>query len=248
MSAFDGLRRPEDVDAGDKPGHDGEGTRNQGEPGHAAPVAPSVERAYRLTIWAIALGILIFAALVVAWALAIGNSQLLKDGVDWVYDVALYGIAALVFGRDGRAEKLAALGIGAVMAVAGLHTLYDLWDKILRPRPIELFTLGFSAGSAILIAYLIVLALWRFRREPNPVIKATWLSSRNDTISTTGFALVGLAARLAPVRWPEYLLDLVVAGLCFQATFAIWRATRQSLTSAGASSSESGRKFPKPSS
>lgn len=212
--------------ARDKPGHDGEGTRNQGEPGHAAPVAPSVERAYRLTIWAIALGILIFAALVVAWALAIGNSQLLKDGVDWVYDVALYGIAALVFGRDGRAEKLAALGIGAVMAVAGLHTLYDLWDKILRPRPIELFTLGFSAGSAILIAYLIVLALWRFRREPNPVIKATWLSSRNDTISTTGFALVGLAARLAPVRWPEYLLDLVVAGLCFQASWAIWRSVK----------------------
>ena len=226
MSAFDGLRRPEDVNARDKSGHDGESARNQSEAGHVAPVAPSVERAYRLTIWAIALGILIFAALVVAWALAIGNSQLLKDGVDWVYDVALYGIAALVFGRDGRAEKLAALGIGAVMAVAGLHTLYDLWDKILRPRPIELFTLGFSAGSAILIAYLIVLALWRFRREPNPVIKATWLSSRNDTISTTGFALVGLAARLAPVRWPEYLLDLVVASLCFQASWAIWRSVK----------------------
>ncbi|WP_291648837.1 cation transporter [Bosea sp. (in: a-proteobacteria)] len=238
MSAFDGLRRPEDVDARDKPGHDGEGTRNQGEPGHAAPVAPSVERAYRLTIWAIALGILIFAALVVAWALAIGNSQLLKDGVDWVYDVALYGIAALVFGRDGRAEKLAALGIGAVMAVAGLHTLYDLWDKILRPRPIELFTLGFSAGSAILIAYLIVLALWRFRREPNPVIKATWLSSRNDTISTTGFALVGLAARLAPVRWPEYLLDLVVAGLCFQASWAIWRSVKATASGAKTAAKE----------
>ncbi|HEV7334764.1 MAG TPA: cation transporter [Bosea sp. (in: a-proteobacteria)] len=230
MSAFDASERDDDVDARDRPGHDGEGAgaRNHGEPGHAAPVDPRIGRAYRLTIWAIALGILIFAALVVAWALAIGNSQLLKDGVDWVYDVALYGIAAMVFGRDGRAEKLAALGIGAVMAVAGLHTLYDLWDKILRPRPIELFTLGFSAGSAILIAYLIVLALWRFRREPNPVIKATWLSSRNDTISTTGFALVGLAARLAPVRWPEYLLDLVVAGLCFQASWAIWRATRQS--------------------
>ncbi len=237
MSAFDASERDDDVDARDRPGHDGggAGARNHGEPGHAAPVDPRIGRAYRLTIWAIALGILIFAALVVAWALAIGNSQLLKDGVDWVYDVALYGIAAMVFGRDGRAEKLAALGIGAVMAVAGLHTLYDLWDKILRPRPIELFTLGFSAGSAILIAYLIVLALWRFRREPNPVIKATWLSSRNDTISTTGFALVGLAARLAPVRWPEYLLDLVVAGLCFQASWAIWRATRQSQAATKAS-------------
>ncbi|KRE03664.1 hypothetical protein ASE61_08425 [Bosea sp. Root670] len=189
---------------------------------------PAVARAYTLTIWAIALGILIQAMATVAWALAIGNVQLFKDGVDWVYDVALYGIAAIVFGRDARIERLAAVAIGAVMAVAGLHTLYDLWDKIARPRPIEVWTLGFAAASAIVIAFLVVAALWRFRREQNPVIKATWLSSRNDTISTSGFALVGLAARVAPVRWPEYLFDLVVAGICFQATWAIWRSLRRS--------------------
>ncbi len=193
---------------------------------NAVPVAPRVARAYTLTIWGIALGILVFAVGVVAWALVVGNAQLFKDGVDWVYDVALYGIAALVFGRDGRAERLAALAIGAVMAVAGLHTLYDLAAKVITPRPIEIWALGFSAGSAVVIAVLIVGVLWRFRGEDNPVIKATWLSSRNDVISTTGFALVGLFARVAPVRWPEYLFDLVVAGICFQATWAIWRSVR----------------------
>ena len=192
-----------------------------------ATTDPAIARAYTRTIWAIALGILVQAALTVAWALSIGNTQLLKDGVDWVYDVALYGIAALVFGRDARAERLAALGIATVMAVAGVHTLYDLWDKIVAPRPIEIWTLGFAAGSAIVIALLVIAALWRFRAEQNPVIRATWLSSRNDAISTTGFALVGLAARAAPVRWPEYLFDLVVAGLCFQATWAISRSLRR---------------------
>jgi len=189
-------------------------------------VSRRTARAYTLTIWGIALGILVFAVGVVAWALVVGNAQLFKDGVDWVYDVALYGIAALVFGRDGRAERLAALAIGAVMAVAGLHTLYDLAAKIITPRPIEIWALGFSAGSAVVIAVLIVGVLWRFRGEDNPVIKATWLSSRNDVISTTGFALVGLFARVAPVRWPEYIFDVIVAGICFQATWAIWRSVR----------------------
>ncbi len=197
-----------------------------GEAGHAGLVPPAVGRAYRLTIWGIALGISVFAAGTVAWALQLDNNQLFKDGVDWVYDVALYGIAALVFGRDERAERLAAFGIGGVMAVAGLHTLYDLWDKILRPRPIEVWALEFSAASAIAIVVLIVGVLWRFRREQNPVIKATWLSSRNDVISTTGFALVGLLARVLPVRWPEYLFDVVVACICFQASWAIWKAAR----------------------
>ena len=194
---------------------------------HDSATSATTARAYTLTIWGIALGIFVFAAGVVAVALWLGNPQLFKDGVDWVYDVALYGVAALVFGRDARAEKLAAIGIGAVMAVAGLHTLYDLWDKVANPRPIEFWALGFSAASAIVVAVLIVGLLWRFRREPNPVIKATWLSSRNDVISTTGFALMGLVARLAPVRWPEYLFDVLVAGICFQATWAIWRSLRK---------------------
>ena len=190
------------------------------------PVEAKTARAYTLTIWGIALGILVFATGVVAWALAVGNAQLFKDGVDWVYDVALYGIAAVVFGRDARAERLAAMAIGSVMAVAGLHTLYDLAAKIITPRPIEVWALGFSAASAVIIAVLIVGVLWRFRGEDNPVIKATWLSSRNDVISTTGFALLGLAARVAPVRWPEYVFDVFVAGLCFQASWAIWRSLR----------------------
>ncbi|MFC5503678.1 MULTISPECIES: cation transporter [Hyphomicrobiales] len=192
----------------------------------AVLVERSVARAFTLTIWGIALGILAFACGVVAWALAIGNPQLFKDGVDWIYDVALYGIAAVVFGRDARAEKLAAFAIGAVMALAGFHTLYDLWDKIVMPRPIEVWTLGFSAGSAVVVAILIVVVLWRFRREDNPVIRATWLSSRNDVIKTLGFALVGLFARVMPMRWPEYLFDLVIAGICFQASWAIWRSLR----------------------
>ena len=189
--------------------------------------APGTARAYRLTIWAIAAGIFAQAAATVIWALAIGNAQLFKDGVDWVYDVVLYGVAALVFGRDLRAEKLAALAIAAVMTVAGLHTLYDLQDKIANPRPIEFWTLGFSAVSMVLVGFCVVAALFRFRRETNPVIKATWLSARNDSIATAGFAAVGLAARLAPVRWPEYLFDLVVTALCFQAAWAIWRNVRR---------------------
>src|SRR5215212_4403810 len=114
-----------------------------------------------------------------------------------------------------------------ILAVAGVHTLYDLWDKIAAPRPIEVTTITFSATTAIVIAYLVVDALWRFRRHPNPLIQATWLSSRNDAVSTTFAAFVILAVRLAPVRWPEYAADLVFASLSFQATWAIIRAERR---------------------
>lgn len=189
------------------------------------PVTLDAEgQTYKRVMWTITAGILAFGALQSGWALAIGSRQLLKDGLDWGYDVVLNGIAAFVFGRGVRIERLSAFGIALILAVAGVHTLYDLWDKIANPRSIEITTITFSAVTAIVIAYLVIGALWRFRHNPNPLIQATWLSSRNDAISTTFAALIIMATRLAPVRWPEYAADLAFAGLSFQATWAIIRA------------------------
>ena len=186
-------------------------------------------RTYKRVMWAIATGILLFATIQCGWALAIGSRQLLKDGLDWGYDVALNGIAALVFGRGVWVERVSAFVIAMILAVAGVHSLYDLWDKINNPRPIEITTIAFSAVSATGIAYLVLGAQWRFRDNPNPLIQATWLSSRNDAISTTFASLLIMLLRLAPVRWPEFVSDLIFAGLSFQATWAILKAERRSL-------------------
>ena len=181
--------------------------------------------AYKRTIWAIAVGILLFAAGQSVWALSIGSRQLLKDALDWGYDVVIYALAAVVFGRGVRAEQTAALVIAAILAVAGLHTLYDLWDKIVLPRPIELLTIGFSAVSATLIGYIILFALLRFRRDENPLVRATWVSTRNAVIMTTIFAAATYFTRTASERWPEYALDVLGAALLFQGAGAITLAT-----------------------
>ena len=191
----------------------------------------TLDRSYRRIIWLIPALIFLFACGVVGVALGQGSRQLLKDGLDWGYDVALYGVAAFVFGRGIGVERIAALGVAAILVVAGLHTLYDLWDKYIDPRPIEVLTLGFSAASAVVIALLIVAALYRFRASANPLVIATWLSSRNDAVSTTFYAMLGLGARLLSVRWPEYALDLFSSGLAFQAAFAIVLKVRASAAS-----------------
>ena len=91
-----------------------------GPPGRRLALLPldAMGRAYKRTIWIIAFGILGFGALQCAWALSIGSRQLLKDGLDWGYDVALYGIAAFVFGRGATVERLSAMAIAACMTAA----------------------------------------------------------------------------------------------------------------------------------
>lgn len=183
-------------------------------------------RKYVITIRVIAIGILLFAAGEVAYAVAIGSGFLVKDGLDWIYDVLLYGMAAIIFGHGARAERIAALVGAAIMFVSIGETIYDMVIKIVAPRQVEPLLLGFSAVSTIAIVLLVVASLLPFRTSRNPLIEATWLSARNDAVFATLYALFQFAARMAPMRGPELVLDAVTIALTLQAIYVIIRDVR----------------------
>ncbi|MBV9064258.1 MAG: hypothetical protein JOZ84_08695 [Methylobacteriaceae bacterium] len=181
------------------------------------------DRRYVITIRTIAVGIFLFAAGEVGYALTIGSSFLVKDGMDWIYDVLLYGMAAIIFGRGARAERVAALvGVGIMFVSIG-ETAYDMVSKIVAPRQIEPLQLGFSALSTVVIVLLVVIALLPFRRSRNPLIETTWLSARNDAIFASIYACVQFAVRMAPIRAPELALDTLSVLLTLQAIYVIIR-------------------------
>ncbi len=194
----------------------------------AAPqTLPDEARSYRRRVLLIVALIASLAITQSLYALHLGDRFLLKDGIDWIYDVLLWAVALAVFGRGQRFEELAALWVAGVLLVAAGHTGYDLWDKIVTGRRPEPWVAGWSAFTAIGLALYVVGLMFRFRGSDSPLIKATWLSSRNDTISTTAFAFVGLWARLSPSQWPEIVLDLVIIGLNLQAAGAIFLSVYQ---------------------
>jgi Co/Zn/Cd efflux system component len=193
---------------------------------HAIDASASEERTYRLTIRAIAIGIFLFAAGEVAYAIAIGSPFLIKDGLDWIYDVLLYGMAAIIFGRGAKAERMAALLGAAIMFVSIGETAYDVMSKIVAPRQIEPLQLGFSALSTVVIVLAVLAALLRFRASRNPLIETTWLSARNDAIFASIYAAVQFGVRMAPIRAPEVALDALSVLLTLQAIYIIIREVR----------------------
>ena len=184
--------------------------------------APEPEaRAFNRTVRGVALGVLVVALALVGLALALDDERPLRDGIDWIYDVLLYGFAALAFGRGAIIQKLAALTIAVVLAFASAHTLWRLADKIANPRNVEPTIFGGLALASVVVALLILLALWRFRASENALIQAVWLTARNYAIKAACDVGLGFSAGLSPQRWPEYALDVLVAGLLFQATYKI---------------------------
>ena len=192
------------------------------------------EADYKRTVWIIAAGTLLFALGEAAWAHAIDSQDLAKDAHGFGYDIALNVVAALVFGRGARIERLSALVIAALLAAAGVSGLVDLWTELQTPSAVSTAEIAASNVVATAVACLAATALLRFRNEVNPLIKATWLNARNDVAATILTVAFSLLAHMAPVRWPEYAIDLIGVVFSFQAAVAVLRAAGRSVEPASA--------------
>ena len=198
-------------------------------PTHAAQEA----RIYHRTIMGIAALVLAICLGETLYGLMLDSRFLLRDGLEWGYDVAIYVTAALAFGRGRRAERFAGFALALVLLGAGCVTIWQIWRAFVDPPQVEPFAITLSGSLIILEAWVLVGLLWRFRRSRHPVIEATWLSARNDAVTSTFFALAMIAARMEPVTWPQMAVDSISATLCLQAGGRILRDLARAPTSFG---------------
>ena len=186
---------------------------------HAAHEA----RNYHRTIMAIAALVLAICVGETLYGLMLDSRFLLRDGLEWGYDVIIYVTAAAAFGRGLRAERFAGFALAFVLLGAGFVTIWQIWRTFVDPPEVEAF--GITVAGVLIIAesWTLVALLWRFRRSNHPVIEATWFSARNDAVTGTLYALLMIAARMEPVTWPQMAVDSISAILCLQAGGRILR-------------------------
>jgi hypothetical protein len=180
-------------------------------------------RIYHRTIMGIAALVLVIGVSETLYGLMLDSRFLLRDGLEWGYDVVIYATAAAAFGRGQRAERYAGLALALVLLGAGFVTIWQIWRTFVDPPEVEAFGITLAGGLIIAESWALVALLWRFRHSRHPVIEATWLSSRNDAFTGTLYALVMIAARLEPVSWPQMAVDAISAILCLQAGVQILR-------------------------
>jgi divalent metal cation (Fe/Co/Zn/Cd) transporter len=174
-------------------------------------------RIYQRTIILIAALVLSIGVSETLYGLTLDSRFLVRDGLEWTYDVVIYATAAAAFGRGLRAERFAAFVLALVLLGAGLVTIWQIWRTVVEPPEVEPFGITLAGLLIIAEAWTLVALLWRFRRSRHPVIEATWLSSRNDAVTSTLYALVMMAARFTPMTWPQMAVDSISAILCLQA-------------------------------
>lgn len=184
--------------------------------------------------------ILAVAKLTVGWWA--GSRALVADGINNVTDIigtatALLGLR--IAGRPAdeehpyghqRAETIATLVVGTIMAMVGLDVAVSAGAALFRPdlEVPEPLAMWVGAASALVMLAVYTYNLRLSRRTGSKVLEAAAYDHLSDAITAAGTVVGVLGARMG-LPWLDPLAGLVVAGVIIRTAYHIGIDSARSL-------------------
>ncbi|HXE13863.1 MAG TPA: cation transporter [Bryobacteraceae bacterium] len=183
---------------------------------------------YRRVLWAaLAINGIMFLVEIVAGLMA-GSVSLQADALDFLGDVANYGISLFVIGMALRYRAKAALVKGATMGLFGLWVISAIiWHAVYGTLP-RAATMG-KVGFMALVANGVVFALLWTSRKGDSNMRSAWLCSRNDVIGNLAVLLAAVGVFGTGTGWPDVVVAAIMAGLELQSAVQVMRHALEEL-------------------
>ena len=187
----------------------------------------------RAVAWVAALNLAYFG-IEFAVARAIGSVSLFADSIDFLEDTAVNLLVLLALGWTARARARVAMGLAALLLVPSALTLWTAWQRFLLPLPPAPLPLSLAALGALVVNLSCALLLLRFRAHGGSLVRAAYLSARND--AAANLAIIGAAAvtLLWASAWPDLVVGLAIFAINADAAREVLEAARREHDGGGA--------------
>ncbi len=184
-----------------------------------------MQGARRALIWVVALN-LGYGVIEGVVGLMIGSVSLIVDSVDFFEDsfVNLLILIGLGWSMAARARLGGALAF--FLAIPAAAALWMVWSKIQTPVPPAADGLTLTALGALAINFAAALIIARYRNAGGALMRAAFLSARNDMIGNVAMIGAGGLTAATGSIWPDILVGLGLAMLHGDAAREVWRTAR----------------------
>jgi len=161
-------------------------------------------------------------------ATAIGSVSLFADSIDFLEDASVN----LLIGAGLRwsARRRAQLGmlLAAVLLVPGLATLWTAWQKFNVPVAPSPTLLSLAGCGALAVNLYCALVLARYRHHAGSLMRAAFLSTRNDALANIAIIAAGaITGFIWHSAWPDLIVGLGIAALNADAAREVWTTARE---------------------
>ncbi len=159
-------------------------------------------------------------------ALNIGSVSLFADSIDFLEDTAVNLLILLAIGWSAYKRSLVGMLLAGILLAPGIATVWMAWQKLgspVAPAPWPL-TLAGSGALAVNVACALLLA--QFRKNKSSLVRAAYLSARNDSIANIAIIGAGIVTALTISVWPDLIVGVGIFAINLDAAREVFLAAR----------------------
>jgi Co/Zn/Cd efflux system component len=185
-------------------------------------VTPGLRRAVLL----VALLNLAYFGVEFSVALAIRSVSLFADSIDFLEDASINVLILIALGWSARNRARVGMALAGILLIPGLATLWTAWRQFAAPVPPAPVPLSLAGAGALAVNLSCAIVLARYRRHPGSLVRAAFLSARNDAVANVAIVATGLATAFLKSEWPDLIVGLGIALINADAAREVYGAAR----------------------
>lgn len=169
-----------------------------------------------------------------AVASRIGSVSLFADSVDFLEDALVNFLILAALGWSAIHRARLGMCLAAILLAPGLATLWTAWAKFNVPVPPAPFALTLTGAGALTVNLFCAFLLARHRHAGGSLMRAAFLSARNDAFANLAIIGAGLVTAFWwNSAWPDLIVGLGIAAMNADAAREVWSAAREEHRSIG---------------
>ncbi|MFN5060551.1 MAG: cation transporter [Chloroflexota bacterium] len=161
-------------------------------------------------------------------AQVIDSVSLFADSIDFLEDASVNGIILLALGWGVIWRRRVGLVLAGLLLVPGITTAWAAVQKFgnlsVVPEPMSLTLTGVGAMAVNFgCAWLLV----RYRSHGSGLMKAAFLSARNDVLANIAIVIAGGLTFVTLSAWPDLIVGIGILVLNAGAAYEVWQEVQE---------------------
>lgn len=157
----------------------------------------------------------------------IGSVSLFSDSIDFLEDTAVNLLVLIAFGWSRRRRSLVGMSLAGVLLLPGVSALWAAWHKVGDPVPPDALLLSITGGGALAVNAFCAWTLARFRKQSASLVRAAFLSARNDAMGNILIIAAGLVTAVTASMWPDLVVGLGIFLMNLDSASEVFKAARK---------------------
>ena len=159
-------------------------------------------------------------------AIKINSVSLFADSIDFLEDTFVNFLILFSFLISSTLRPKLSKILAIVILLPGLTALWAAWEQLVRPLPPEAFKLTLVGFGALLTNITCTIILMKFKKNNKSLIKAAFLSARNDVLANLIIIAAGITIIIYPSIWPDLIAGLIVFLINFNAAYKVYQIAK----------------------